>query len=104
MNCGGVITNPETNVKFGPKAPKLLPKVSFLDPTVTYGVNKYQTACGSADILSHVMETYFSQDEDLYMLDSIMESIMKTVIKYAPIAMEEPENYEARANLMWASS
>lgn len=79
-------------------------QISFLDPTVTYSVNQYQTACGSADILSHVMEQYFNMDQDLYMLDCFMEELMKTVIKYAPIAMKEPDNYEARANLMWASS
>ena len=105
MDAGGVITNLETNDKLGRiVSPTLLPKVSFLDPTITYSVNQYQTACGSADILSHVMEQYFNMDQDLYMLDCFMEGLMKTVIKYAPIAMKEPENYEARANLMWASS
>lgn len=105
MDAGGVITNLETNDKLGRiVSPTLLPKVSFLDPTVTYSVNQYQTACGSADILSHVMEQYFNMDQDLYMLDCFMEGLMKTVIKYAPIAMKEPDNYEARANLMWASS
>lgn len=105
MDAGGVITNLETNDKLGRiVSPTLLPKVSFLDPTVTYSVNQYQTACGSADILSHVMEQYFNMDQDLYMLDCFMEGSMKTVIKYAPIAMKEPDNYEARANLMWASS
>jgi len=105
MDGGGVITNPETNDKLGRiVSPTLLPKASFLDPTATYSVGKYQTACGSADILSHVMEQYFCMDQDLYMLDCFMEGLMKTVIKYAPIALEQPDNYEARANLMWASS
>lgn len=81
-----------------------LPKVSFLDPTITYTVNKYQTACGSFDILSHIMETYFSRNNGLYMLDTVMEGLMKTVIKYSKKAYNEPKNYEARANLMWASS
>jgi alcohol dehydrogenase YqhD (iron-dependent ADH family) len=104
MDPGGVISNPETQDKLARLAPPLLPKVSFLDPTVTYTVNKYQTACGSADILNHIMEVYFNMNQDLYMLDSFMEGMMKTIIKYAPIAMSEPDNYEARANLMWASS
>lgn len=102
-NCG-VISNPNSTDKLGRADYNLFPTVSFLDPTYTYSVNKYQTACGSADILSHVLETYFSKEKDLFMLDGVMEAIMKTVIKYAPIAMSEPENYEARANLMWASS
>ena len=104
MDACGVVTNPQTKEKVGKLAQPLYPKVSFLDPTLTYTVDRYQTACGSADILSHVMETYFSKDKDLFMLDAVMEGIMKTVIKYAPIALENPCDYEARANLMWASS
>ena len=105
MDAGGVISNPETNDKIGRvERPTLLPKVSFLDPTVTYTVSPYQTACGAADMLSHIFEVYFNMEQDLYMLDCFMEGLMKTIIKYAPIAMKEPENYEARANLMWTSS
>lgn len=104
MNCGGVISNMSTNEKLATAAKSLLPKVSFLDPTNTYSVSKYQTACGSADILSHIFEVYFNMEKDLYMLDCFMEGLIKTVIKYAPIAMKNPEDYEARANLMWASS
>ena len=105
MDAGGVISNPETNDKIGRVVrPTLLPKVSFLDPTVTYTVSPYQTACGAADMLSHIFEVYFNMEPDLYMLDCFMEGMMKTIIKYAPIAIKEPENYEARANLMWTSS
>lgn len=104
MDSGGVISNPETQDKIGRMEQPLLPKVSFLDPTLTYSVNAYQTACGSADMLNHIMEVYFNMDQDLYMLDCFMEGLMKTIIKYAPIAMAEPNNYEARANLMWTSS
>lgn len=104
MDCGGVISNPETQDKIGRMSRPLLPQVSFLDPTATYTVDRYQTACGAADILSHIMEVYFNMEPGLYMLDCFMEGLMKTVIKYAPIAMEHPDDYEARANLMWASS
>ncbi|WP_099468100.1 iron-containing alcohol dehydrogenase [Konateibacter massiliensis] len=104
MDCGGVISNPDTLDKIGLLFPVMQPKVSFLDPTLTYTVNKYQTACGSADMLNHIMEVYFNMDQDLYMLDTVMEGLMKTIIKYTPIALEEPDNYEARANLMWTSS
>lgn len=104
MNGGGVITNTATTEKLGRVEPILRPKASFLDPSATYTVSKYQTACGSSDILSHIFEEYFTTEKDLYMLDCVMEGLMKTVIKYAPIAMKEPTNYEARANLMWASS
>lgn len=104
MDSGGVISNPETQDKIGRLADPLLPKASFLDPTLTYSVSPYQTACGAADMMSHIMEVYFNMEPDLYMLDCFMEGMMKTIIKYAPIAMQEPDNYEARANLMWTSS
>ena len=104
MDTGGVISNLETGDKLGRLAPALLPKVSFLDPTLTYSVGKFQTAAGSADIMSHILEVYFNTQKDLFMLDCFMEGMLKTVVKYAPIAVNEPENYEARANLMWTSS
>ncbi|EGC83632.1 iron-containing alcohol dehydrogenase [Anaerococcus hydrogenalis] len=104
MDNGGVITNPETKEKLSSGHPDTKPKVSFLNPEITYTVSKYQTACGSSDILSHIFENYFNQYGSMYMLDRMMESLMKTVIKYGPIAMKDPNNYEARANLMWASS
>ena len=104
MDCGGVISNLETRDKIGRMEAPLLPKVSFLDPTLTYSVSKYQTACGSADMLSHIIEEYFTMEKDLYMLDCFMEGMMKTIIKYTPIALEKPDDYEARANLMWTSS
>ena len=104
MDMGGVISNPETKDKLGRLDPHMLPKVSFLDPVNTYTVSAYQTACGSADILSHLFEVYFNMQPDLYMLDCFMEGLMKTVIRYTPVAIEKPDDYEARANLMWASS
>lgn len=104
MDAAGVISNPETKDKIGLIFPPMQPKVSFLDPANTYTVSPYQTACGAADILSHIIEVYFNVNQDLQMLDGVMEVLMKTVIKYAPLAMKEPDNYEARANLMWASS
>lgn len=104
MDAGGVISNPDTQDKIGRLAPPMLPKVSFLDPTNTYTVSPYQTACGAADMMSHIIEVYFNMNQDLFMLDCFMEGMMKTIVKYAPVAMRDPENYEARANLMWTSS
>lgn len=101
MDSGGVISNPETNDKVGRIEPVLQPKVSFLDPTTTFSVNAYQTACGSADMMSHVLEVYFNMNEDFEMLDGFMESLMRNIIKYTPIALKDPENYKARAELMW---
>lgn len=105
MDTGGVISNTETNEKFGLLHPLLLPKVSFLDPTNTFTVNAFQTACGSADILSHIFDVaYFTEAEKLDMVDRVMEAVIKTVVDFAPVAMREPANYKARANLMWAAS
>lgn len=104
MDCGGVITNPETREKLSSGHPDTRPKVSFLNPEITYSVPKFQTAAGAADILSHIFETYFNVDDTMYMLDRIMESLIKTVINYGPKALANPEDYEARSNLMWASS
>ena len=104
MDSGGVISNLATKDKIGRMARPMLPKASFLDPTLTYSVNAYQTACGAADMISHILEVYFNMEKDLYMLDCFMEGMLKTIIKYAPIAIQEPTNYEARANLMWTSS
>lgn len=103
MDHVGVISNMELNEKIGTRHPSMRPKASILDPTFTFSVSKYQTASGTADILSHAMESYFSNVE-AYFQDRMTEGLMKTVVHYGPIAYNDPENYEARANLMWASS
>ena len=104
MDSGGVISNLELGQKLVVGNPAMLPKVSILDPTITYTVSAYQTASGTADIYSHILESYFNTQEGTYMDDRCAEALMKTVLHYGPIAVKEPENYEARANLMWASS
>ncbi len=95
---GAVISNMKTNEKLGNAYTH--PSVSICDPTYTYSVSKYQTAAGSADIMSHIFEGYFSRTMDSDLSDGIAESILKSVMKNCPIALEEPENYSARANLM----
>lgn len=105
MDGGCVISNVETNEKYGYFGPDNNPDVSFLDPTVTYSVSAYQTASGSADIMNHVFDVaYFSKQDEMDMLLRMQEEVLRTVVKYAPIAIEKPDDYEARANLMWASS
>lgn len=104
MDSGGVISNLTTGDKLGRLAPALQPRVSFLDPTLTYSVSKFQTACGAADMMSHIIEVYFNTQDDLFMLDCFMEGMLKTIVKYAPVALSKPDDYEARANLMWTSS
>lgn len=104
MDVYSVISNPDTMDKRGTNHPLMLPKISVLDPTCTYSVSAYQTAAGTADIMSHTMETYFTVDTSAFLSDAIAEAILKTCIKYGPVALREPQNYEARANLMWSST
>ena len=104
MDPTAVISNMETNDKEAVANPGMLPKASVLDPSYTFSVSKYQTAAGTADIMSHIFEVYFSRVKDAYMQDRMAEALLKTCIKYGIIAVNEPDNYEARANLMWTSS
>jgi alcohol dehydrogenase YqhD (iron-dependent ADH family) len=104
MNGNAVISNEETQEKLAMSDDSLRPKVSVLDPTYTYTVNQWHTAAGTVDIMSHIFEQYFTPEEETEVQDSIAEAILKTCIKYGPVAINEPENYEARANLLWASS
>ena len=104
MNWGAVITNLDTNEKLGFRNDVMRPKASICDPTYTYTVPAYQTACGCADIMSHVFESYFDQVKDADIQDGLAESILKACVKYVPIALKEPDNYSARANIMWAST
>lgn len=99
---GAVITNLSTNEKLG--GLYTYPAVSICDPTYTFTVSAYQTAAGSADIMSHIFEGYFSRTMDSDLSDGIAESILKSVMKNCPLAIAEPENYSARANLMADSS
>lgn len=104
MDRGGVITNLKTNQKLGFGSEYTLPKFSILNPELTYTVNAKHTAAGIADIMSHTMENYFTLNDGAYMQNRLAEGILKTCIHYGPIAMDEPENYDARSNIMWASS
>jgi alcohol dehydrogenase YqhD (iron-dependent ADH family) len=104
LDNSAVITNDKTGEKFDVGSPWLLPRASFLDPSYTYSVDAYQTACGVADIMSHIMEQYFGDLEGSYMQDRIAEGMIKTCLHFGPIALKKPNDYEARANLMWVSS
>ena len=104
MNSGAVISNEATHEKLEINTPLLYPKLSICDPTYLYTLPPKQTAAGAVDILSHVMEQYFQPNDEAYITDVLSEAVMKTVVKYAKKAIDEPENYEARSNLMWAST
>lgn len=104
MDGFAVISDMEKNEKWGTGNDKTKPVFSILDPQYTFSVSKYQTAAGSSDIMSHTFENYFNNTTGAFLQARIAEGILKTVIKYAPVAIEHPDDYEARANLMWASS
>lgn len=104
MDSYAVISNMKTNEKIGTGSWGMIPKTSICDPEYLYSVPKMQTAAGTADIMSHVIENYFSTVNDSFVADKFAEGLLQTCLKYCPIALENPENYEARANLMWASS
>ena len=104
MNSCAVISNEATHEKLEINHPLLYPKLSICDPTYLYTLPAKQTAAGAVDILSHVMEQYFQPNDEAYITDVLSEAVMKTVIKYARKAIDESMNYEARSNLMWAST
>lgn len=104
MNKNAVISNMETNEKLGTSAHKFKPAASICDPTYLFTLPARQTAAGTADIMSHVFEQYFQKTETAYLSDRFSEGILKTCIKYCKVALKQPDNYEARANLMWAST
>ena len=104
MNKNAVISNMTTNEKLGTSSHYFKPVASICDPTYLFTLPASQTAAGTADIMSHVFEQYFQKTETAYLTDRFAESILKTCIKYCPIALKTPDNYEARANLMWAST
>ena len=104
MNGNAVISNMSTNEKLGIGSDLLRPRASILDPEYTYTVSKKQTAAGTADIMSHVFEIYFTNVKDAFLQARLCEAVLKTCIRYGGVAVEKPDDYEARANLMWASS
>lgn len=104
MNGNSVISNEDTKEKLYFGSDLVRPIFSVLDPTLMYTLPNNQTAAGVVDIFTHVAEQYFDKTDSAGISDRISEAIMKTCIQYGRIAIDEPENYEARANLMWASS
>ena len=80
------------------------PKFALMDPALTKTLPAYQTAAGCSDILMHTMERYFVNGHRMELTDAIAEGLLKTVMRYAVVLRDDPENYEARAEIMWAGS
>lgn len=104
MNKNAVISNMDTNEKLGTSSHNFIPQASICDPEYLYSLPKMQTAAGTADIMSHIFEQYFTPHTQAYISDRFAEGLLKTCIKYCPVALKEPNNYEARSNLMWSST
>lgn len=104
MSSSCVITNSETGQKMGYGSSLNRMNFAIENPELTYTVSPYQTACGAVDIAMHTIERYFCPGDDTYLTDAIAEAVIKSTMKAATDCLENPKNYEARANMMWASS
>ena len=101
MNRGAVILNEEIDMKIAFYSDYTFPKISFLDPEFQYSLPKKQIAFGAVDIITHVLEFYFDGTKNTEFQDYFAESIIKTVIKNTEILLENPKDYEARAQFTW---
>lgn len=104
MSANAVITNMDEKRKKGYGCDAFRCLFSILNPELTYSVSPYQTACGVVDIMTHTMERYFTPIEPTPLTDGIAESLLRTVVDSARVVVSKPDDYEARANIMWASS
>ena len=104
MNGGSVITNHAAKLKVGRVfGDDVFPKFSILNPVFTYTLPKYQMTAGFFDIMSHILEQYFSGSDD-NTSDYVMEGLLRSLIHSTRIAAEDPKNYEARSNIMWIAT
>lgn len=104
MNGGAVITNPESKLKIGHVfGENVFPKFSILNPKYTFTLPRYQMVSGFFDIMSHILEQYFSNQDD-NTSDYVMEGLLRSLINSTRIAVKNPEDYEARSNIMWIAT
>ena len=101
-SSGTVITNEEGNYKLAMGHPTLRPRFSILNPELTYTLPMYQTACGLADMFAHVVERYFTNTTGVELTDRLGESTMKTIVNQGRKVMQDPNNYDVRAEIMLA--
>jgi len=103
-SAGTVITDEESKFKRYTGGECLIPKFAILNPEFTYTLPAYQTACGASDIIAHLMERYFTNVKNVDFTDRLIEGSIKTMLYNAPAALRSPENYDARAEIMWAGT
>ncbi|NLK29140.1 MAG: iron-containing alcohol dehydrogenase [Clostridiales bacterium] len=97
-----VITKEEGMLKRGASGEAIRPKFSILNPELTQTLPAYQTAAGATDIMAHVLERYFTNTQEVEVTDRLCEAILLTMVKEVPRVIADPNNYDARANIMWA--
>ncbi|RLL87955.1 iron-containing alcohol dehydrogenase [Mesotoga sp. BH458_6_3_2_1] len=101
---GSVITNEDGWYKRATNSVNMRAKFAIMNPELTFTLPNYQTAVGAVDIMSHVMERYFTNVKNVDFTDRLCEATLRTMIRNTPIALREPENYDARAEIMWAGT
>ena len=99
-----VVTKEEGCLKRDVGSDLLRPRFSILNPELTCSLPAYQTACGATDIMAHVFERYFTNTREVEITDRLCEAVLLTMIKETPRAIAQPDNYDARANIMWAGT
>ena len=99
-----VLTNKSVGIKRGLRTQLNRPRFAIMDPVLTYNLPPHQTACGITDILMHTLDRYFAPDTDNAITDELAEALMRVVIEQGRVAMEKPNDYKARSELMWAGS
>lgn len=104
MSDSTVITKDEGNLKRGYNSDLCRCRFAVMNPELTYTLPPYQTACGVTDIMMHIMERYFVCAETLAVTDAMAEAVIRTVLRDGAVLRDDPENYEARADVMWAGS
>lgn len=97
-----VITKEDGLIKKGTSSDLIRPKFSVMDPALTQTLPAYQTACGATDIMAHVFERYFTNTKEVEITDRLCEAVLTTMVKETPRVIADPNNYDARANIMWA--
>ncbi|MBR3023847.1 MAG: iron-containing alcohol dehydrogenase [Oscillospiraceae bacterium] len=99
-----VITREDGMLKRGAGSDLIRPRFSVMNPELTQTLPAYQTACGATDIMAHVFERYFTNTKEVEITDRLCEAVLLTMIKETPRVIADPDNYEARANIMWAGT
>ncbi|WP_071394666.1 iron-containing alcohol dehydrogenase [Bacillus tuaregi] len=103
-SSGSVITNEDGWYKKSTGHPSMRPKFAILNPVLSYTLSAYQTACGITDMMAHIMERYFTNEKNVELTDRLCEATLRTIINNAHTVLDDPENYEARAEIMWSGT